>query len=222
MPAINPVNQWTDSANAAVEPLLKKIKDMPFIQALIDGSLDISKFRFYIAQDAIYLQHFARALSIIAARVPSVYMLDFMKFAQGALQVEEAMHADYLKEYGVIAPVPISPSCHHYVSFLKSSVSLGTVGEALASILPCFRIYKDVGDYILSMSSITGHPYSRWINTYSGDEFGLLVARVLDIANAVACIASSEELEVMTETYIRATQLEWMFWDSAWRQESWL
>lgn len=194
---------------------------MPFIQGLIDGSLPEECFKFYIAQDAIYLQHFGRALSVIAARIPGEYMLDYMKFAQGALLVENAMHADYLTTFGLDRNSEISPACHHYISFLKSSCAFDSLGGAMAAVLPCFRIYKEVGDFIYAQARLSGNRYERWINTYAGEEFGLLVARALEITDAIAETYTEEQRKEMSLAYKRASQLEWMFWDSAWRLEQW-
>ncbi len=32
---------------------------------------------------------------------------------------------------------------------------------------------------------------------------------------------SEEERQKMSEAFVHAMQLEWMFWDAAWREEKW-
>ncbi len=40
----------------------------PFLTGLTDGSLPHDAFAFYVVQDAIYLQGYARALAVVASR----------------------------------------------------------------------------------------------------------------------------------------------------------
>jgi len=42
----------------------------PFITRLADGSLPQESFAFYVLQDALYLQDYARALAAVASRAP--------------------------------------------------------------------------------------------------------------------------------------------------------
>ena len=50
--------------------LCAAIRAMPFNRALSDGTLPREAFRHYIIQDAHYLEGFARALALAAARAP--------------------------------------------------------------------------------------------------------------------------------------------------------
>lgn len=42
----------------------------PFVQGLGDGSLSQARYRYYIAQDAFYLEAFARAYTLAGAKLP--------------------------------------------------------------------------------------------------------------------------------------------------------
>ena len=54
-----------------------------------------------------------------------------------------------------------------------------------------------------------------------GEEFHAAVRAVIDATDEVADTASPQLRERMQAAFTRATQLEWMFWDSAYRLESW-
>jgi thiaminase/transcriptional activator TenA len=51
---------------------------------------------------------------------------------------------------------------------------LAQVEVTMASVLPCFWIYKKVGDHIYQQQNKQNNPYQTWIDTYAGEEFGLL------------------------------------------------
>jgi thiaminase/transcriptional activator TenA len=44
---------------------------------------------------------------------------------------------------------------------------------------------------------------------------------VIRLTNEAAERASPAERELMLSTFVRASQYEWIFWDSAWRLEQW-
>ena len=213
--------KWSEVAWSQSQEVYKKIIDMPFIQGLIDGTLPLEKFRFYIEQDSNYLEYFGRALAIIAGRVPATYMLDYIRFSEGAIVVENALHASYFEEFGISGRAPIAPACHHYTSFLLSTSGTAPVEVAMAAVLPCFWIYKKVGDYIYEKQNNINNPYQNWINTYAGEEFGALVEKAIRICDEVALNCSPAQQEEMTRAFLAASRLEWLFWDSAWRLEQW-
>jgi thiaminase/transcriptional activator TenA len=214
--------KWSEAAWQEASPVYEKIIAMPFIIELVNGTLDTQKFKFYIAQDSHYLEHFGRTLSLIAARAHRVeHVLDFIRFAEGAIVVENALHAGYFVAFGINENIPLSPSCHHYTSYLLKEASLSAVEVAMAAVLPCFWIYKQVGDFIYEYQNRSGNPYQNWIDTYAGEEFGLLVEKAIGICDEVAVTCTPMQQRLMTEAFMTSCRLEYMFWDSAWRLEKW-
>ena len=94
--------------------------------------------------------------------------------------------------------------------------------EGLAAVLPCFTIYKQIGDFILNnQTNQKSNPYQNWINTYGGEEFENSVSKAIEITNKYATHASTELRSRMNLAFEKASKLEWMFWDSAYKQEVW-
>ncbi len=213
---------WSETAWSTGNKVYEQIISMPFNRELAEGTLEPEKFKFYIAQDSIYLAEFGKALALIAARAHSTdHMLEFIRFAEGAVVVEKALHAGYFKQFGVAEGITASPSCQLYTQYLLNTAALGQVEVAMAAVLPCFWIYKKVGDHIYRHQTKKDNPYQDWINTYAGEEFGSIVERAIKICNEVAVNCSPSQQEAMTQAYLMAGKLEWMFWDSAYRLEKW-
>jgi thiaminase/transcriptional activator TenA len=210
------------AVNAA---LYETIRTMPFNAALADGSLSQDRFRHYIVQDAHYLIAFGRALAVAAAKADDPDgIVQFAEAAKVAIIVERALHADYFLRFGVsaedFAATPLSPVCHHYCSWLLATAWSEPYPVVLAALLPCFWIYAEVGRDILGRAA-RPNPYDAWIDTYAGEEFHAAVRAVIATTDRAADKASPETLAAMHRAFARATQLEWMFWDSAWRLERW-
>lgn len=215
---------WTSKAWERIEPLYEKIISHAFNQELLEGTLSPERFAYYIVQDAHYLKEFGRALAIIGGRMENPkYMLAFSRFATGAIVVESELHRSYFKKFGVENYATASPTTCLYTQFLLTKAALSSVEEAVAAVLPCFWIYKKVGDHIYTNQyEGKANPYAQWINTYAGEEFAESVGEAILITDALANSASSELQGKMFDSFEFATKLEWMFWDSAYKRSIWL
>lgn len=214
--------KWSDNAWQQSAPIYDRITGMPFITELLAGTLATEKFAFYMRQDAWYLEHFARALAIIAAKIPGTHnMLQFMQFAEGAVVVERSLHDGYFKQYDVQESIEMSPACHHYVHYLLGTVYMQPFYVGIAAVLPCFWVYKKVGDYILANQNNKANPYQAWIDTYAGEQFGILVTKAISICDEAAVNCTPAQQQQMTEAFITGCRLEFNFWESAYNIATW-
>lgn len=201
------------------------IRTMPFNTELAAGSLSEARFKHYITQDAHYLIGFGRSLALAAAKAPEPdRIVQFANSAAGAISVERALHGSFFERYGITAEVfdgtPRSPACHHYVSFLLATAHAEPYEVLLGALLPCFWIYAEVGRDIHARAT-SDNPYRAWIDTYAGEPFQNAVRATIAATDEAAAEASGQLKDRMHAAFSRATQLEWVFWDSAYRMESW-
>ncbi len=213
---------WSEQTWNAIEPIYDSILNMSFIRELANGSLPKEKFQFYMAQDSIYLEHFGRALSLIASKARNIDdALAFNSFAQGAIVAENALHSSYFVDFGVNDRGVAEPACHHYIHYLKSMVAFESAEIGMAAVLPCFWIYKKVGDYIYQNQNAKNNPYKKWIDMYAGEEFGESVNSAISICDKAAANTTGEIRSLMTEAFITASRLEYDFWDGAYELRRW-
>jgi thiaminase/transcriptional activator TenA len=194
----------------------------PFLTGLTDGSLPGEAFDFYLAQDALYLRDYARALAVVATRAPSAAETEmFARHAAEAIAVERELHRSLLGELGVEAtgstPAPANLA---YTSYLLSVCALGSYAEGVGAVLPCYWIYWEVGKELLRRGSPDPR-YRRWIATYGGEEFAATVREVLAVTDAIGVCLSEEERQRVTSCFRATSRYEWMFWDMGYRMETW-
>lgn len=214
--------KWSESAWNAAKPVYDKILSHPFILGLMDGSLDRLKFSFYIRQDAIYLSEYGKVLAGIASRLPEPRHTEaFLHFAGETVAVEKSLHEGFVKELKAGVKGEASPSCLLYTSYLLQQMAIAPVEVMAAAVLPCFWIYKEVGDYILANQTKGENPYQSWINTYGGEEFAGSVRSAIAICDELADKCTAGQRKAMADTYLMCSKMEWMFWDSAWNLENW-
>jgi len=213
---------WSEHAWKAIQPIYAEIIHHPFLIALRDGTLPPTVFRFYIAQDAHYLEHFGRALVLIGARLTdSDDALAYMRFGEQAIVVERALHQSYFQVFDITDRGVPEPACHHYIHFLKSTAALDPVEVAMAAVLPCFWIYQEVGRHLLAGLRADDNPYQRWVDTYAGEEFGMAVRSAITLCDRAADGTTEAIRQRMTEAFVTASRLEYRFWDCAYREVRW-
>jgi thiaminase/transcriptional activator TenA len=78
-----------------------------------------------------------------------------------------------------------------------------------------------VGDHIYGHQTTAENPYSKWIDTYAGEEFGELVNRAIAICDNAAAACTDSQQQAMINAFITASRLEFDFWDAAYRLRRW-
>ena len=218
--------QFSLQAWKNIEKIYQAILTMSFVNELEIGSLDREIFQHYMIQDGIYLGEFARVLAIISAKAPEPDMqLGFANSVQEAIVVERSLHENFFADFGIevqaaLATEP-SPTCLNYTNFLIATAYQYSFAVSVAAILPCFWIYLEVGKHIYQQAKTKANPYQKWIDTYIDPDFEASVNYVIRVVDKEAEQASVKELELMNQVFYRASQFEWMFWDSAYRRSKW-
>ncbi len=210
--------KWSEVAWEAALPTIKAIFQLPFVVELADGTLPKEKFLFYLSQDSIYIENYSRVLAHIASRLPKQEQsIDFLKFASDGFAVEKALHESYLGNHSIdVKPTPTTLLYNSY----ETAKSVGPVEIEAASILPCFWVYKKVGEEIFKTCKKDNQFY-HWIETYGDETFAESNRRAIEICDELANNASEEIRNEMTEAFVMATKMEWLFWESAYNLERW-
>lgn len=187
----------------------------PFVQGIATGTLPKSLFAYYVGQDAFFLQAFARAYSIAAAKAPDWEgFIVFHSLANGVL-AELKLHQSYAAQWGVdLRVVSPNPATRRYTDFLLATAWGYDVGLTAAAMAPCMKLYAYLGQE-LAKNGIPEHLYADWKSTYSSAEFATLVQQLkslLDCYVGAPAIAHS--------TYRYAMQCELDFFQAAWQAEN--
>lgn len=182
-----------------------------FVQGIGNGSLPKSKFAYYVGQDAFFLEAFARAYSIAAAKAPDWKGFGvFHNLAEGVLQ-ELQLHQGYAAQWGVeLQNVQPGSATRRYTDFLLATAWSQEVGVTIAAMLPCMKLYAFLGQK-LAANGIPDHDYADWIRTYSSDEFEPLADQLAALADRYTV-----DSPLVRSTYRYAMQCEFDFFQTAW------
>jgi thiaminase/transcriptional activator TenA len=211
---------FSQDAWQAIAPIRQAIDRLPLLTGLEDGSLSHARFVHYLAQDAHYLADYGRVLAAGASQTTDADELLFWAgSAHTTVLVERELHAAHVSDF---AATPRSPTCTAYTSYLFSLAASGSYPVLVAGVLPCFWIYEDVGRRLKGrVRDLMTHPYADWISAYGDPEFAASTERARQIVDRHAAQADPGTLERMHQAFATASRYEWMFWDAAWRHETW-
>lgn len=217
---------FTDELWQQASEILVAIHAHPLVTGLGDGSLPREVFDEYMRQDALYLADYARTMGLLAHKAVDADEIAFWGVGvQGAVLAERELHSAHVELAG-LAVDSMSPTCRAYTSFLLATASSAPYEVGVAAILPCFWIYQVVGDSLVENATrisgdLSAHPYGDWISMYSDPAFAESTAKARGIVDSLAAAASDSVRERMASAFLTACRYEFMFWDAAWRQETW-
>jgi thiaminase/transcriptional activator TenA len=198
-------NLWAEN-----QDLVQAALTHPFVQGLRTGNLPREAFQRYIAQDAFFLDAFARSYALALAHSPDQQGIhDFFKLLSG-VQEELRLHASYAEKWGVsLANVTPESATLDYTNFLLGTAFLRGTGDTCAAMTPCMRLYAFLGQSLASDGGHGEHQYMEWIRSYSSPDFEALAARLENLLDRYS--VDNDGVHVL---YRRAMTLEVAFFEA--------
>ena len=205
-----------------VEPVREKIATMPFISALLGGSLPKDSFAAYIHQDDIYLHDYTSLLALAASRADDIHeRVFFAHAAAGSVESELGLHHNWFVENGYDpGHVRMSEVTAAYIGHEHRVADQGLYSTLAAVVMPCFWLYAEAGKQIARGASergldLSAHPYGSWIAAYADDSFNSTVAQEIEICNRLAARADIDEYNEMMDAALISSEHEYRFFDQA-------
>jgi thiaminase/transcriptional activator TenA len=216
---------WTGRLWDDIAGIYDGILDHPFITELSTGELDVDCFVHFLSQDTHYLQAYVRTLLVLAAKAPEFGVAQtLITHAVAAASAETTLHAELMSDLGrdpaELTKIEVAPTTAAYASYMLSSVHSGSFADGLATIMPCFWIYAEVGQHLKRVGS-ANPVFQRWIDSYGSQEYRDEVTLALDLTDQVGQDLGPEAESRARQHFHTAARYEWMFWDAAYRQEAW-
>ncbi|HEX6499697.1 MAG TPA: TenA family protein [Micromonosporaceae bacterium] len=200
---------WQDNADLASAAL-----EHPFVRGLADGTLPRELFAGYIAQDAVFLESFARTYALAIAHSPDRAGLDAFTDLLVGVRDELRMHESYAQRWDVdLSSVTTLPATLAYTDFLLATAALGGVAQICAAMTPCMRLYAYLGTQLASRR--TSDRYAEWVDTYADPDFEALATTLERLLDRYAGDAAAPGDDRLGATYRRAMRLEVAFFDAA-------
>ncbi len=185
--------------------LAARIRIHDFVEGLGNGSLPVESFKRYVAQDAYFLEAFARAYAFCLANGTSRQDLyDFSELISGIVE-ELRLHKSAAERLQIdLSRVTPVAATKFYVEFLLNTARRGRLGETIAAMTPCMRLYAWLGQSLAKTQ--VAPTYADWVKTYSDPGFEALAVRLETLLDRHAT-----DTPAIRANYRRAMELEHSF-----------
>jgi thiaminase/transcriptional activator TenA len=202
----------------------------PFITELAEGALPLDKFRFFIEQDNMYLEEYARCLAMGAAKSRTEketrHFVDHLnqnldhELPANHRLLEKAIELGAEDRGGAITMAPANLA---YTGYMRRLSITGGPLEILASLLPCAWSYTEICDRLRDRTDATHPVYGEWIAHFANETSIATVAEMRqDFDELVERECETEERKAeIGEIFATSSRLELMFWEMGYTLDQW-
>ena len=203
--------------------LWEQVVRHPFVIALGDGTLPPEVFRVYFQQDYLFLRDWMVLLSLGIAKSPDFDAArSISTFLNGGLAGEEGLFRQAFRDMGMsqdqVAALEPLPTTLAYGGFLRAVAHEGTFLEIAAALLAIEWPYLEWAQMLNAAGKRPSDPYYQaWIDIHASQEMQDIVAFLRQRLDT----ATSLDRDRITEIFVRSMRYEYLFWEMAYRGESW-
>ena len=214
-----------------VERLLEATKEIwesynehPFVKGIEDGTLDKEKFRYYIIQDFLYLEDYAKSFAIGIAKARSIETTQiFSGYINLLTGSEMNIHHGYMGKFGVsqeeVDNTPRALDNLSYTSYMLRVAYEEGEAEILTAILSCAYSYELIAKKMVKNNPdcVNHEFYGEWISGYAGQEYASGNVVLINALNKLTENYTEQQLKHLTDIFVACSRYEYLFWDFSWK-----
>jgi thiaminase (transcriptional activator TenA) len=190
------------------------------VAAIAAGTLPHPTFRGYFEQNVRYLEDYARAIALAAAKAPDRPALDVLsRFLRQIVATEIPANLAFLTRLGGAAerlpgPDAVHPVTYAYTRHLLHVCAQGDCAEGLAALLPCQWSYGEIAAPL--MAAPPDDPVcADWIAMFGNADYDALVAETTSLLDRLADPADARQWSRLSAVFSISIRYEGEFWDMA-------
>ncbi len=189
----------------------------PFVRGLGDGTLPEACFRHYLAQDYLFLIHFARAYGLAAYKAETLDDIRQAASSLGAIvDVEMGLHVTFCAGWGLseadMAAVPEDTATMAYTRYVLEKGVAGDLLDLHVALSPCIIGYAEIGARLKDKAG-GANPYGAWVAMYASDDYQEVAAgEIATLDRLMARRGGKGRMDGLTTTFRQAARLEADFW----------
>jgi len=206
----------------ATTEIWKAYNEHPFVLGIQNGTLDKDKFRYYIIQDYLYLEDYAKTFAVGVAKAKSLKIANIFAKYISVMNGELDVHNGYLARLGVtqeeIDSMPRSLDNLSYTSYMLRVAYEEGEAEILAAILSCAYSYEIIAKNIVKNNPVSVHDtfYGDWIKGYTSEGYAQENVILLDELNRLTENYTEKQIRHLVDIFVACSRYELAFWEMSW------
>ncbi|MEJ6401160.1 thiaminase II [Nicoliella lavandulae] len=218
--------QFSDQLITELKPVWQANHNHPFVKELAAGTLPVSKFKFYMVQDYLYLIDYAKLFALGAAKANDLAVeAKFAELLSETLNTEMALHRQYAQQFDIseaeLTNAEPTPTTLSYTNYMLSVAQSGGLDKVLVALLPCMWSYNQIGKQLVGTPGANHPLYANWVEMYSDDDYTALTDWTIGLLNQVAAGKNEFEIKELTNIFLNTTRYEYLFWTMAYDHQTW-
>lgn len=204
------------------ETIWNAYNEHPFVLGIQEGTLDKEKFRFYIIQDYLYLEEYAKTFAVGVAKAKSLETARLFSKYISVMDGELDVHHGYLQKFGVsqeeVDNTPRTLDNLSYTSYMLRVAYEEGEAEILAAILACAYSYEVIAKRILenNPSAIKDEFYGDWISGYSSEGYAEGNVILLETLDRLTEHYTERQKKHLCDIFVACSKYEMTFWEMSW------
>lgn len=212
----------TDRLLEATKEIWSAYNEHPFVKGIEDGTLDRDKFRYYIVQDYLYLEEYAKVFAVGVAKAKSIETAQLFSKYIAVMNGELNVHNGYMGLFRVseeeVRKTARSLDNLSYTSYMLRVAYEEGEAEILAAILSCAYSYEVIAKNIVknNLGSTDDEFYGTWIKGYASNEYADGNITLLNILNRLTQNYTEEQIRHLVDIFEACSRYELAFWEMSW------
>ena len=209
---------------SATAEIWKAYNEHPFVLGIQNGTLDKDKFRYYMIQDYLYLEDYAKTFAVGVAKTKSLKTANLFAKYIPVMNGELNVHDGYLARLGVtqeeVESTPRSLDNLSYTSYMLRVAYDEGEAEILTAILSCAYSYEIIAKNIVKNrpSSVNDEFYGEWVKGYASDSYAAENVILLDTLNCLTENYTEKQIQHLIDIFAACSRYELAFWEMAWNR----
>ncbi len=198
----------------------------PFVKGIATGTLDREKFRYYIIQDYLYLQDYAKAFAIGIAKAKSQEMTAlFSGYIAQLTGSEMNIHHGYMGKFAVtqaeLDGAPRALDNLSYTSYMLRVAYEEGEAEILTAILACACSYEAIAKNMVENDpDCVNHSfYGEWVAGYAAEAYAKENRVLVHMLDELTRNYSEQQLRHLTDIFVTCSRYEYLFWELSWNMD---
>ncbi len=218
---------FSESLRHRADPIYRHIFEHPMVTGIGDGALPVSRFKFYVKQDYLFLIEYAKVTALAVAKGRNLDAMGRLaNLLHETLNTEMELHRSYCREFGVsrdeLESTAPAPTTHAYTRHLLTVAYEDSFASIAAAMSPCQWGYAEIGRRLAERGRPTNNPlYCQWVDMYASEDFQSLAAWLRRMVDEAAEGLGAPEIARVEQAFLTSARYEYLFWDMAWKLEEW-
>lgn len=209
----------------AAKEIWKAYNEHPFVRGIQEGTLDRERFRYYIIQDYLYLEDYAKTFAVGVAKAKTLQVANLFAKYISVMNGELDVHNGYLARLKVtqeeIDSTPRSLDNLSYTSYMLRVAYEEGEAEILAAILSCAYSYEIIAKNIVKNNpdAVNHAFYGEWIRGYSSSEYAEENKLLLKALNDLTAAYTENQIRHLVDIFVACSRYELAFWEMSWMKK---